>query len=195
MFHTNRRFRYRLRHVSYQPTFRIPSPSCFISTDVSETATVYIIRFLTSMISGFSGGVHSGNGVSDGTWTCCQLSGILLGYGIMQYSQCIRTFPSLGWTPHDYCCPLWTLCCSAWQQPSTSTGFHAVMQLPTYCPKGMLGVLQLNCYTSQVADYQRGFQNIITKYLYKATKAEGVSRKVWLRFNRLTETLTGTAIL
>ena len=40
MFHINRRFRDRLRHVSYQPKFQRPSPSRFISTDVSETVSV-----------------------------------------------------------------------------------------------------------------------------------------------------------
>ena len=68
MFHSKRRFRDSHRHVSYRLTFQRQPPSCFISTDVSETATVHIIRLLTSKISGFSGGVLSGNGVSDGRY-------------------------------------------------------------------------------------------------------------------------------
>jgi hypothetical protein len=46
---------------------------------------------------------------------------------------------------------------------------------------------------SPVADYQRAFENRRTKCLYRGMKAERVSWNVWLRFCRLTETLTGRA--
>ena len=125
-FQINRRFRDRLRlhhQVSNQPTFqrKLPSPSS--GSDINDFRFFWRCVFRLRCVT-----VH-GHAV-------CQLSGLQLRYGIMQYSQYTRTFPSLGWTPHDYCCPLWTLCWISWQQPSTSTGFHAVMQLQLAVPRG-----------------------------------------------------------
>jgi hypothetical protein len=152
MFHINRRFRDRLRHVPKPPTFQRPFPSCSVSTDVSETVSVMFQinrRFRDSLRLH-----HQVPDINDFMffWRCVCRLWYELRYTDMlstvRFTAClwyhaifsVHTDVSFyGVDPTRLLLSAMDIMLNVVTAAFYVDRFHAAVQLPTCCPKGMFG--------------------------------------------------------